>query len=47
LISGKKTKFFSTKDTQVVDEDGKLLTLNSMIDALNFMSKNGYEFVEA
>jgi hypothetical protein len=44
---GQENKVFSAKDTQVVDEDGKWLTLNSMIDALNFMSKNGYEFVDA
>jgi len=44
---GQVDKLFSAKDTQVKDEFGKLLTFNSMIDALNFMSKNGYEFVNA
>lgn len=44
---GQENKVFSAKDTQVKDKDGKLLTFNSMIDALNFMSKNGYEFVDA
>jgi hypothetical protein len=45
---GQRTKFFSTgKETIVKDEDGKALDFNSMIDALNFMSKNGFEFVNA
>ncbi len=41
------SKVFSTKDTQIRDKDGKLTTFNSMIDALNFMSKTGYDFVSA
>lgn len=44
---GQENKYFKTQDTQVKDEDGKLTKFNSMIDALNFMSKNGYEFVDA
>ena len=44
---GQENKVWVAKDTQVKDTDGKLLTLNSMIDALNFMSSNGYEFVDA
>ena len=44
---GQEDKLFSTNDTQVKDENGKLMTFNSMIDALNFMSKNGYDFVDA
>lgn len=45
---GQKTKFFSLNDdTTLKDEQGKTLVFNSMIDALNFMSKNGYEFVNA
>ncbi|GAB3533159.1 hypothetical protein GCM10027443_18180 [Pontibacter brevis] len=44
---GQENKFWSAKDTQVKDENGKLVVFNSMIDALNFMSKNGYEFVDA
>ena len=45
---GQRTKFFSSgKETIVKDEDGKGLDFNSMIDALNFMSKNGFEFVNA
>lgn len=45
---GQRTKFFSTgKETIVKDELGKAVDFNSMIDALNFMSLNGYEFVNA
>lgn len=47
LDFGQENKFFSAKDTQVKDKDGKLLVFNSMIDALNFLSDNGYEFVDA
>ena len=45
---GQRTKFFSSKDEmQLKDENGEKLEFNSMIDALNFMSANGYEFVTA
>lgn len=45
---GQRTKLFSSgKETIIKDENGKTLEFNSMIDALNFMSKNGYEFVNA
>ena len=45
---GQKTKFFSSgKETIVKDETGKAVEFNSMIDALNFMSANGYDFVNA
>ena len=44
---GQLNKVFSSKDTQVKDENGKLIKFNSMIDALNFFSKNGYKFVNA
>ncbi len=44
---GQLNKVFSSKDTQVKDENSELLKFNSMIDALNFFSKNGYKFVNA
>ena len=45
---GQENKFFSSdKDTRVKDVNGKNMIFNSMIDALNFMTKNGYEFVQA
>lgn len=47
LDFGQRDKLFNAKDTQLRDEDGKLLDFNSMIDALNFFSMNGYEFADA
>jgi hypothetical protein len=45
---GQRTKLFSSgKETIVKDSDGNAVIFNSMIDALNFMSKNGFEFVNA
>lgn len=34
-------------DLRVKDESGKAVTFNSMIDALNFMGEQGWEFVQA
>lgn len=47
LEFGQLDKVWSSKDTQIKDEHGNKLVFNSMIDALNFMSKHGYEFVQA
>ena len=45
---GQENKLFSSdKDTRVKDVNGRNMIFNSMIDALNFMTKNGYEFVQA
>jgi len=44
---GQENKIFSDKDTRVRDANGKNMVFNSMIDALNFMTKNGYGFVQA
>ena len=45
---GQKTKPFSVgKQTVLKDEEGNTVEFNSMIDALNFMSKNGFEFITA
>lgn len=44
---GQRNKLFNFNDTSLKDENGKLIELNSMIDALNFMSKHGYDFVQA
>src|SRR5688572_33373330 len=45
---GQENKFFNAKDDgRITDETGKPLVLNSMVDALNFLSKYGYEFVDA
>lgn len=47
LDFGQYDKLFSSKEYQVKDADGKCMEFNSMIDALNFMTKNGFEFVQA
>lgn len=45
---GQHTKFFSSgQETQIKDENGKNMVFNSMIDALNFMNRNGFMFVNA
>lgn len=45
---GQRTRFFSSnKEAKVRDESGTPIEFNSMIDALNFMSKYGFEFVTA
>ena len=44
---GQKTKFFTLdKQTILKDENGEALEFNSMIDALNFMSKHGFEYLD-
>ncbi|GAB3750524.1 hypothetical protein [Spirosoma pomorum] len=35
------------KKMEIRDERGRLLQFTSMIDALNFMTANGYEFIQA
>ena len=44
---GQENKFFTGNDTQVKDENGKLMVFNSMVDALNFFGNYGYEFEQA
>lgn len=45
---GQNVSFWSGQDEMnLKDETGKKIEFNSMIDALNFMSSNGYEFVNA
>jgi hypothetical protein len=45
---GKENKLLNqNKDNPLKDENGKKIVFNSMIDALNFMSKNNYELVQA
>ena len=44
---GQKNKIWSSDDTKLLDESGTPVVLNSMIDALNFMSNNNYQFITA
>jgi hypothetical protein len=45
LDFGQENKFWSNKEYQLKDAEGKKIKFNSMIDALNFMAKNGYELI--
>lgn len=44
---GQRTKLISSNSdvAGIKDANGEVLIFNSIIDALNFMSANGYEFV--
>lgn len=44
---GQRTKLLSsnTDVARIKDANGEVIDFNSIIDALNFMSANGYEFV--
>jgi len=46
---GQNTTFFAMnrKETIIKDADGNNVVFNSMIDALNYMSSHGFEFVQA
>ena len=44
---GQEDKAMVTKDTEVRDENDRPVQFNSAVDALNFMSTMGYEFVQA
>lgn len=42
---GQQTKLFS--DNRLVDDKGEVIVFNSMIDAMNYMGKLGWEFEQA
>lgn len=42
---GEDTKLF--EDTRIRNENGKVNKFNSMVDALNYMGKDGWVFVDA
>ncbi len=44
---GQRNKAFALKDTEIRDENNQVVSFNSIIDALNFMSASGYDFVQA
>ena len=44
---GQRVKAFSGKNRSLVDENNEPIVFNSMIDAMNYMGKNGWEFVQA
>ncbi|MGN6603774.1 MAG: hypothetical protein ACTHK8_15065 [Ginsengibacter sp.] len=44
---GQEVKVFGHNQVVIKDAKGEDMEFNSMIDALNFMSQNGYTFVQA
>ena len=45
---GQEVSFLKqSKDTKLVDEQGNDIVFNSMVDAMNFMSKRGWDFAQA
>lgn len=47
LDYGQETKFFGGTDARLKDESGRIQAFNSVVDALNYMSSQGWEFVNA
>lgn len=45
---GQATSFWkSTKESKIVDDNGQDIVFNSMVDAMNYMSKRGWKFLQA
>lgn len=44
---GQAVNIWRSKDNVIIDDAGKAMRFNTMIDALNFMTKYGYDFVTA
>ncbi len=44
---GQKTSIYNTYKQKLVDDNGKSIEFNSMIDAMNYMSKSGWVFEQA
>lgn len=44
---GEARKWISFKDTRMKDEEGKVKSFNSVVDAMNFMGRNGWKLVNA
>ncbi len=47
LDMGQNTKYFFTKNLSLLNDNGEFIKLKSMIDALNFMTTQGWEFTTA
>ncbi|HLW32943.1 MAG TPA: hypothetical protein VKX40_11815 [Aequorivita sp.] len=47
LDFGQKDSMWSSKEHILKDKDGNKLEFNSMVDALNFMHENGFQFETA
>lgn len=44
---GQNVSFWKQGDMTLVDENGKDIVFNSMVDAMNFMASHGWQFVQA
>lgn len=44
---GEERKLFSFKDTRVKDDLGKVKSFNSVVDALNYLGRIGWQLVNA
>ena len=44
---GQEIKAFGKNKMTIIDKNGKALTLNSMVDAVNFMHDCGYMYIDA
>jgi len=44
---GESKGFLSLNTSYLVDENGKAIKFNSMVDAMNYMGENGWEFAQA
>lgn len=44
---GQNVSFWKSGDMIIVDENGKEIVFNSMVDAMNFMGNHGWAFVQA
>jgi hypothetical protein len=44
---GQKGNLIGSNNTKIKDENGERVLFNSMVDALNFMDKNGYEYLDS
>lgn len=47
LDFGQKSSFWTGNKGTLVDESGKVLEFQSMVDAMNFMGKLGWKFIQA
>ena len=47
IDNGEERKWISFKDTRIKDELGKVKSFNSVIDAMNFLGRSGWQLVNA
>ncbi len=44
---GQEGNLMGAQNTKIKDEDGNRVLFNSMVDALNFMDKHGYKYLDS